>query len=233
MRILILVPASAIVGQCEALCAASDFQALSSIDVSQTVACASPLFTGGDDDSIVRIGCLSNLSITTACADSILSLYNVSVTSCEACLSARDYGDACKSCLASSALQAVSLNAPLESAGDCVTSDVNAFKSLNVSEVYDCASNENTLTSCLAAQGNLSDQCTSSLIIGVSDRSADCEWLCSFVEDPSSIETCNYCLWLSYTATSAILTTSTLFSAQYGFVSAVYNFLTIVFGFEE
>ena len=230
MKIFMLISASAIVDQCEALCAAFDFQALSSIDVSKTIACASPLFTGHDNDSIVIIECMSNLSISTACVDSILSHYNASVTSCEACLSARDYGDACKSCIASSALQAVSLNTPLGSAGDCETGDLNAFKSLNVSEVYDCTSDGNTLTSCLAVQANLSDQCTSSLMIGISDRGSECEWLCSYVEDPSSIETCNYCLWLSYTATTAILTSSTLFSAQYGFASAVYNFLTIVFG---
>jgi hypothetical protein len=177
------------------------------------------------------INCMEEASVSEGCANAILSDFAISSAPCSGCLPGPDYGDACLSCITASAIQAVSNNAPSELVGDCAGTDAEKLASLNVTELLSCSSSDTGIQDCFTAQANVSDQCYSSVLTGLSDSTSDCHLFCNDIGDPKSVTACHHCLWLSYNTKGAIALSSTLYSAENGVLSSIFNYLSVLFGY--
>ena len=231
MRFLFFSTASSLLHVTEGLCSADDFKGLKDIDISATLDCESPFLSADTNDTKALINCMQEASVSEGCANAILSDFAISSAPCPGCLPGPDYGDACLSCITTSAIQAISKNAPSELAGDCSGTDAELLGSLNFTEVLSCSTNYTLTQDCFTAQANVSDKCYSSILTGLSDITSDCDSLCNYLDDPKLKQACNHCLWLSFSTKGAIALSSTLYSAEIGVLSAIYNYLSVLFGY--
>lgn len=231
MRFLFFSTASPLVHVATGLCSPDDFKALKYIDIYATLDCESPFLSADTNDTKALINCMQEASVSEGCGNAILSDFAINSAPCSGCLPGPDYGDACLSCITTSAIQAISKNAPSELAGDCSGTDAVILGSLNVTELLRCSSSDTLTQDCFTAQANVSDKCYSSVLTGLSDITSDCDSFCNNLDDRKLKQACDHCLWLSYSTKGAIALSSTLYSAEIGVLSAIYNYLSVLFGY--